>query len=484
MSKSTPNVPPQRKPRWRRIARIAGIIVLAIIGIPAGLHFYLRWTADRALQQAIAETDRLDPGWRLEDLEAKREIIPEAENAALKILAIKESMPSSWPNQPRFIPIRSRSAINSEPGISELEQRLLGLSPPAALPAEIRSVIQSDLKAMAASLADALALVRFPRGRYPIQYARILSDTELLSKDSHIVAKLLWVDGIIAAEEQQIERAFDSTRGIINAGRSVGDEPMMISQSRRLTIESLAIQTLERALAHGQAPAEALQGVQQLLEEEAAEPLLLRAFRGERAASQYHLAGAESGKLRFRMRFYRGPWADDMPKRWRDYLEMVIVRRAHSGYLKLLTELVETAKLPAEQWPARLREIDERGRQLPIEFQSWLQSSVQSAEPFQKNQALLRCAIAGVAVERYRLARGRWPDSLATVVPDFLEQMPLDPYDGQPLRLRRLEDGVVIYSLGPDAQNDGGKLDRQNPSAPGTDLGFQLWDVNHRKQNQ
>jgi hypothetical protein len=60
--------------------------------------------------------------------------------------------------------------------------------------------------------------------------------------------------------------------------------------------------------------------------------------------------------------------------------------------------------------------------------------------------------------------------------------VPTDLYDGQPLRLRRLDDGLVIYSVGPDGKDDGGKLDRQNPVGPGMDLGFQLWDVAKRRQ--
>jgi len=60
--------------------------------------------------------------------------------------------------------------------------------------------------------------------------------------------------------------------------------------------------------------------------------------------------------------------------------------------------------------------------------------------------------------------------------------VPADLYDGMPLRLRRLEDGLVIYSVGPDGQDNGGHLDRKSPTNPGTDLGFRLWDVAKRRQ--
>jgi hypothetical protein len=40
----------------------------------------------------------------------------------------------------------------------------------------------------------------------------------------------------------------------------------------------------------------------------------------------------------------------------------------------------------------------------------------------------------------------------------------------------------VIYSVGLDKTDDGGKLDRKNWMAPGTDLGIQLWDPDKRRQ--
>ncbi len=472
--------PTRAKPRWKRWIRIVSIVVLAIVGLPAGLHFYLRWSAGRNLQYALAEADRLDPGWRLEELEEKREIVPDEENGALKVLAVKELMPRDWPNRPRFLPMRGRAALQSEPEITQGEEQILRLPPEAQLPPEILRELQSDLKNMAVALPEARTLVQFPRGRYSIQYPLNLMDTVLLSKEALTVAKLLWADGIVAAQDQQIDQALASARCVLNAARSIGDEPMVVSQELRLAIERLAILTVERTLAQGQPSRQALEATQQLLEDEAAQPLLLHAYRAHRAGTYRHLAAVESGAMRYRMRFYRGPLAQDLPDSWCKYLDMVIVRRAHSAYLRLLTALVEIAKLPAEEQPTRIRHLDDQARPLQIEFQAWFQSNAQMAELFQKNQAWLRCAAAALAVERYRLAHGHWPDSLAKS--EFLREVPTDPYDSQPLHFRRLQDGVVIYSIGPDGVDDGGKLERNSYTTAGTDLGFQLWDVNCRRQ--
>lgn len=87
-----------------------------------------------------------------------------------------------------------------------------------------------------------------------------------------------------------------------------------------------------------------------------------------------------------------------------------------------------------------------------------------------------------LAVERYRLAHGHWPDSLDQLVPMLLSGIPKDPFDGKAIRYRRLGDGVAIYSVGPDGIDDGGKADPSNPIKPGTDLVFRLWDAAKRRQ--
>jgi hypothetical protein len=73
-------------------------------------------------------------------------------------------------------------------------------------------------------------------------------------------------------------------------------------------------------------------------------------------------------------------------------------------------------------------------------------------------RARLRTARVAIAVERWRAAHGgQIPDSLDGLVPAFLPSIPIDPFDGQPLRFKKLAKGHVVYSVGPNGQDDGGK---------------------------
>lgn len=91
---------------------------------------------------------------------------------------------------------------------------------------------------------------------------------------------------------------------------------------------------------------------------------------------------------------------------------------------------------------------------------------------FQEN-ALIRAGLANaqtvVALERWRRAHpGQWPDRLADLVPAYLKVVPLDPFTGEPVRFRRLPQGYVVYCVGMDLTDDGGKEGGRGEN-PGTD---------------
>src|SRR5262249_15700466 len=83
---------------------------------------------------------------------------------------------------------------------------------------------------------------------------------------------------------------------------------------------------------------------------------------------------------------------------------------------------------------------------------------------------------------RYRREKKTWPDAIDKLCPQYLATVPIDPFDGQPLRYRPLEDGVMVYAVGDDGVDDGGNLDREHPNQPGVDIGYRLWDVAKRRQ--
>ena len=65
----------------------------------------------------------------------------------------------------------------------------------------------------------------------------------------------------------------------------------------------------------------------------------------------------------------------------------------------------------------------------------------------------LHATQAVLALHSHHLRNGTWP----AVLSDAMPEVPLDPFDGKPLRYRLEKNGTwVVYSIGPDRMDDGG----------------------------
>src|SRR6516225_859708 len=89
------------KSRWAKRILIALVTVLVILSIPVGLELYARSQARADLEKIIAELDRTDPRWRLEDIEADRQPVPAEKNSADTVIAAHRLLPKNW--QPKIL---------------------------------------------------------------------------------------------------------------------------------------------------------------------------------------------------------------------------------------------------------------------------------------------------------------------------------------------------------------------------------------------
>lgn len=93
-----------------------------------------------------------------------------------------------------------------------------------------------------------------------------------------------------------------------------------------------------------------------------------------------------------------------------------------------------------------------------------------------KGRALHRAAEVLVAATRVRLSGGGLPDTGADIVPGSLPAIPRDPFtDGKPLLCKRTDGSWLVYSVGPDGEDDGGPPTPAPDSIPGNDdIGLRL----------
>jgi len=101
-----------------------------------------------------------------------------------------------------------------------------------------------------------------------------------------------------------------------------------------------------------------------------------------------------------------------------------------------------------------------------------LSRSLNKAMRAETERSLVICAIA---LKRFLLRHGKAPASLDSLVPVFVESVPMDYMDGQPMKYRMNSDGLfTLYSVGDDAKDDGGDPAVQ----PGRSNLRNLWDRN------
>jgi len=81
-----------------------------------------------------------------------------------------------------------------------------------------------------------------------------------------------------------------------------------------------------------------------------------------------------------------------------------------------------------------------------------------------RTQTYVDAARVACALEHHRLANGELPKTLDALVPRFIDKIPNDAIDGQPLRYHPAADGnYIIYSIGWNKIDDGGERHWMNP---------------------
>jgi hypothetical protein len=70
----------------------------------------------------------------------------------------------------------------------------------------------------------------------------------------------------------------------------------------------------------------------------------------------------------------------------------------------------------------------------------------------------VRCGRIAVAAEQHRRERGAAPARIDDLVPPYLDAAPVDPYSGEALRFLSDNDKYLVYSVGTNQRDDGGRF--------------------------
>ena len=424
--------------------------------------------SDPELEKIIAELDQKEPGWRIEELEAKRKILKPEENSALvisesyKLLANQEQKKTLW----ELGKLPDIAAIKSSP------QQLL--TPPSI------NLIKTTLGAFQPSLVEARKVTKLPQGRFKITYSLDYFSTTLnFPSETAAIEHLLALDVLIQAQDGKSQQAMESTLASFNIARSIREIPFVISYYHQIKIYIKSIRNLEQTIALGEPSKDSLSQFQSLLENEASFPMFLAIAKANRADNYATLSYLKKDK--------------DIIKTLQKYFDLktdeatatkLVLEEPNilSWLLKYTTSLVAIANLPHQDQQKAVTELALKLNEKPNLRKIFPPFIVNIGIESNRYLAMLNCAITGLAIERYRITNGKWPRKLDELVPEYLAKLPTDPFNGEPLLVGTILGGLVIYSVGPDLQDNNGLIDDSNSNKEGTDIGFRLWEVPMRRQ--
>lgn len=122
------------------------------------------------------------------------------------------------------------------------------------------------------------------------------------------------------------------------------------------------------------------------------------------------------------------------------------------GYTRYMDASISNARLPYAAHPASPVLPTDPVNQIILPV--FAQAGFKNVDNETQNALLT----ATLALRAYYGEHRSYPAALGALVPSYLKRIPNDPFAlAGPLRYRRMGGGYVLYSLGPDGKDDGGK---------------------------
>ncbi|MCO6043839.1 hypothetical protein NG895_07955 [Aeoliella sp. ICT_H6.2] len=266
-----------------------------------------------------------------------------------------------------------------------------------------------------------------------------------------MVVKLLKLRASMRLRDGDTAGAARDLRAMLQTAAILRDDPYEVSQFARMGYLELTYTLMEQLLPHIEAQQSELEAMQSLLEE-------VDMHRGLELAAMSHRV---MGMVAFDNPATGG--AGNMPTP----IYQAWIGDNELEFLQLMRDLDEGIEAdwqgalalnnlhPALDW-------QDAQRSAPLGRGAWFAPSLcanklaTDVPIFAEGQARASAAAAGIAAARFHHKNDQWPASLDEMVPEFLDELPMDPFTGEPLKMIGTGEEITIYSVGPNLKDDGG----------------------------
>jgi hypothetical protein len=251
------------------------------------------------------------------------------------------------------------------------------------------------------------------------------------------------------AQQGQNQQAYDHIRDAIRLCESLSREPFLIDHLVQIALAALSASTIEDCLNYTTFSVEQLQDLQSQF---------------ERLRGKFDIKKAYAGEICFQLEYCADPYnpgtamantAQTRLFRMSGLFERNILRSIESTQ-----ELMAVDELPVGQRVPRAEAIEQELEDLNFLY-FLTKISTPSMSKVYKITLRVRSGVDGtitvLAIERYRLAEKKLPETLADLVPAYLPEVYVDPFDGKPLKYRQDDPGYRVWGVGEDGIDNGGQ---------------------------
>jgi len=452
MSTSPSPAAKKAKPPWALLFSISAVVLLAL------LLFWHQYRQDRAIRELAEKLTAIKAqGYPVStvELDAWYPEPPAGQNAASLYVQAFQLM----------VPLPSDSPWYASQSSSNIFHRTNS----ATLPA--RTALTSLIISNQTTLQLLHDGAKLTNSRYPVNlsagYNALLPHLGPLRNAN----RLLIAEALDHALADRPQAAVDSLITSLHLGHSLSNEPILISHLVQAACYRETVQALENILNRTAIPTEFLPALEAELQRAELSLNLTRAVVGERCMGleifENPVATIAGGGSQTLGETFMGSL----------YKASGLLNQDFQTYLEFMDGYLAASQQPLAERLAAFNEIEQELEQR-LAQNRWKMTFTGMIIPALTKTgnkdaaaiAQLRLARLSLMLLTYQDAHdGKFPATLAD-----LTNVPLDPFDGKPLRYRQTETGFHIWSIGPDGIDQNGKPRPRNSSDQAHDLLFTI----------
>jgi hypothetical protein len=406
----------------------------------------LNWSANREWQAFKDELQARGEPLTFAEIEAQRPDIPDELNSALVMAPLREDLAQLMfedRHQVLYVGSHESEPVDWRDGTPRF------LIPPSRAFRDRHVDLLAGLEKLRGKPTGRLDIsdVDDPHGTLLLDLSGYRFATKLL----HLDTRLKLIDGDVAAAADNLELA-------INVAGALDTHPTVTGQLVQIAAQAVSGSAVECILGTGEVDAATLKLWQERFSSMAAQDDQFRgALLGERAAFVQILEMLANGEMPVKQGgngivSFQGSGTFGL-------LPEFFFRKNQLRGAKLLTQVLEASDEPLRQIELAMQ-VESKTEELS-RFYFLVKTFAadvlgRACELRLLLNSYLECTAVGLAAERYRLDEGSFPESLDDLVPKYLAAVPIDPFDGQPLKYIRIEGGVEVYTIAADREDNGG----------------------------